>query len=153
MRSEYFEIEQPLYSRMKVKSKDTYIMFFSNHIGQFDSNGEIIDKTDTNMYNQNNLINLFIVRNIRFREPVLDLNVRNHLLQYSYFVFRIIDRDFLIYPLHLMMNYMYFLEKSLEKQIIIGPYENFSVMLSMTKEYGNDFQLTCELGGMMMKSI
>lgn len=148
---EFQEIDQPLYSRMMVGGEKNEFGFFGTNIGLFDKQGEMITNTDTNMQNPGMIQNLFAVRGIRFRETEMDGKTRRHMLKYGHFVFRITDRDYLTYPLHLMENYYYFLEKKLETQIIIKPYDYFCVSLRM-KSYETQFQLTCELLGIMRRS-
>ena len=145
------EIDQPLYSRMMVGGYDRYdISFFNSSIGCYNSIGEMIERDDTNMCNQSYILQMFTIKAIRFRETITDLNVREHLIKYGYFILRIMDRDYLTYPLHLMNNYYYFLEKDLEMPIIINPYQSFQVLLTM-KNYDHKFQLTCELLGTMRR--
>lgn len=148
---EFQEIDQSLYSRMMIGGDNKYdISFFNNSIGMYNSAGEMIDRDDTNIQNQNQIPQTFTVKAIRFRETILDMNVREHLLKYSHFTLRLVDRDYITYPIHLMDNYYYFLEKKLEIPIIIHPYMSFQVLLIM-KHYDRRFQLTCELLGIMRR--
>ena len=148
-KEEFQEIDQPLYSRMMI-GEDTSISFFNSSIGQYNSVGEMTEAVDTNLSNPSMITQVFVVKAIRFKETIMDRRVREHLLKFAHFYFRLVDRDYYTYPLHLMDNYYYFLEKKLEIPITLHPYENFMVMLRM-KSFDTRFQLTCELLGTMRR--
>ena len=147
-------IDQSLYSRRVMKADDTIVMFFCSSIGQYDEKGEeIVTIADTNLYSASNLHVMMTITAIRFNEWKVDKKLRDHLMEYGYFLVRVVDRDYLQYPIHLMDNYFFFMEKKLEIPIIINPYENFSVYLHLTKSYRSECKLTCELLGIMRRSI
>lgn len=147
------EIDQTLYSRRVIKASDTHIDFFSGCLGQFDRKGEqVLTWADTNIQTSSVLTHgEYVVRGIKFTEWKSDKKLREHLMGYGYFIFRVVDKDYLIYPIHLMSNYFFFLEKKLEIPIIIEAYYNFSVILNLEKEYGKECTLTCELLGKMRR--
>lgn len=143
----YDEIDQSLYSRLMIGGDNNEdIIFFNASVGQYDKDGKKIGADSTNMYMSSNIYQMFSIRAIRFVETLMDNNVREHLLKYASFTVSIKDRDRLIYPVHLMTNYFYFLEKKLKIPILVNPCTNFSVELRM-KNYPHRFQLTCELLG------
>lgn len=149
---QYNEIDQSLYSRRTIKKDSVRDMFFGDNIGSYNSKGELVTRADTNTCNYSTLSSImYLVSGIKFIETELDLKVRKHLLEYAYFVFRVGDKDYLTFPLHLMMNYMYFLQKELTIPVPIDAHYNFQVQLDMTKSYNKDFYITCELLGVMRR--
>jgi hypothetical protein len=149
----YEEVDQPLYSRVMLGGENGhYASFFNTCIGAYNKLGEKIEEDDTNMRDVGHIRQMFTIKAIRFRETLLSIGAREHLLKFGYFTLRIVDKEFLIYPLHLMDSYYYFLEKKLEIPLRINPMESFVVVLRM-KPYEWRFQLTCELLGTMHRTI
>lgn len=66
---------------------------------------------------------------------------------------RIADRDYLIYPYHLMDNYFFFVERRLVVPIVLNEQYNFQVVLRMDREFHNDIELTCELMGKLRRPM
>jgi hypothetical protein len=147
----YYELDQSLYSRKTIKEDDTQIIFFSSSVGMFDANGEeTLTYADTNMQSPSNVHTMFIATGIKFVEWGANKKLREHLMQYGYYILRIVDRDMHMHPIHLMTNYFYCLEDKFE-ELTIDQYMSFAVYLNLMKPYGEKFKLTCELLGKMWR--
>jgi hypothetical protein len=147
------ELDQSLYAKKTIKKKDSSTQFFQNTIGQYKKEGELITQLDTNMCSSSHLYHLqFSCTGVRFKFSKVDVKIREYLMEYAYFIFRIMYTDFVVYPIHLMENHFYFVERMLTRPIIINECENFTIMLQMEEPSQYEFDMTCELVGTMRRS-
>lgn len=149
-------IDQSLYSRMILSAGNSEVKFFAAVLGDIKTvihPREKMTRTDTNMWMSSQLVSgqTFSVYGIRFKETEVDATKRMFLLQHAHFVVQISDQDFLMYPLHLMTNYFFFLDKRLTSAILIPQHHYFHVILYCDRPVPYDIQLTCELVGTMLR--
>ena len=143
-------LDQSLYSRAILLAEKVDLHFFGIPLGIWnDTLKKEQTGTDTNMWCSSQLVNgqEFLIHGIRFKETDVSVARRAHLMQHAYFMIRIADRDFLIYPYHLMENYFFFVERRLSIPLFLPQHYNFHVILRLDKPYHRDIELTCELIG------
>lgn len=149
------EIDQSLYSRMILKKETNEVSFFGLCIGLWDEvRKKKVTGTDTNMWCSGVLVSgqEFLIEGVRFREAFVNKLQREHLLQYAYCIIRVADRDYFIYPLHLMENYFFYLERKLTIPILLQPMYNFQVLVRLDQPYDvEDIKMTCELIGRLRR--
>lgn len=148
------EIDQSLYSSVRIKAGENNVNFFGIALGLWnEAKKKKLTHVDTNMWCSATLVSgqEFLIEGIRFKDRCVDKAQREHLLQYAYFFLRIADRDFLIYPYHLMENYFFYVERRLTRPLWLPEYFNFNVLLQMDQPFDKDIDITCELMGKLSR--
>lgn len=149
-------IDQSLYSSVVLKKDQNEVSFFGIPVGLWDeAKKKKLTPTETNLWCSCVIMSgqMFTIEGIRFKNNTVETSFREHLMQYAHFFIRIADRDFLVYPYHLMDNYFYFVEKRLTIAILLPEYMNLHVVLRLDKPFHEDVQLTCELMGKLRRSL
>lgn len=147
-------IDQSLYCAMTLPAGKTEFYFFGIPLGMWDeAKKKKLTRTDTNMWCSGQLVagQEFSIEGIRFKDRRVDRSTREHLMQYAHFFIRIADRDFFMYPYHLMDNFFYFVERRFTVPIRLQEYFNFGVHLRLDESLDNDIHLTCELMGKLQR--
>lgn len=147
------QIDQSLYSSVILRAEKDECTFFGLAVGLWDeAKRKKLSGVDTNMWCSGTLVSgqEFLIEGIRFKDRAVHAQ-REHLMEHGYFFIRVADRDYFMYPFHLMDNYFYHVERRFSIPLLLPEYFNFNVTLRLDKPYYADMELTCELMGKLKR--